>query len=155
MLGCNLNTMEINKITASNLAWKEILAEVGPQFLSTASHLTVKWSTVCRQHTIQGEQRGELPAVVHPGWIGRTRHPQVFIDGGGGDNVPVHGGGPPVAVRQAHPHHHPPEEPQYQSNYFHNRIHDPSLVDESGKSISRSQKMFLKHQILIKRQNLI
>ena len=95
---------------------------------------------IFRQHTIQSEQRWELPAVVNPGWIRRTRHPQVFVDGGGGDDVPVDGGRPPVTVRQGDPDHHPPDEPQHQSHYFHNRIHDASSAQQqSAKSKSRSQ----------------
>ena len=91
----------------------------------------------CRP-TTQSEERRELPAVMNPRRIRRTRHPQVFIDGGGGDDVPVDGGRPPVTVGQAHPQHHPTDEPQNQSHYFHNRIHDPAAAQQSRKSKSRS-----------------
>lgn len=90
------------------------------------------------QHTIQSEQWGELPAVMDPCRIRRTGHPQVFIDGGGGDDIPINGGGLPVTVGQGDPYHHPANEPQQQSHYFHNRIHDPPLVQQPNKSVSRS-----------------
>ncbi|TNN71946.1 hypothetical protein EYF80_017734 [Liparis tanakae] len=70
---------------------------------------------------------------MHAGGVRRTRHPQVLVDGGGGDDVPVDGGDLPVTVRQGDPHHHPSDERQHQSHYFHNRIHDPTSAQQSSK----------------------
>lgn len=93
---------------------------------------------ICHR-TTQSKQRGKLPAVVHPGRVRRTRHPQVLVDGGGGDDVPVDGRRPPVAVRQGDPHHHPTDEPQQQSHDFQYLIHDPTSAQQSNKNISRSR----------------
>lgn len=93
-------------------------------------------------HTTQSKQRGELPAVVHPSRICRTRHPQVLVDGRGGDDAPVHRGRPPVAVGQTNSNHHPADEAQEHSHYFHNRIHDDhSSAVASRKTLSRSQNL--------------
>ena len=100
--------------------------------------VTVKFQGFFCRPTAQGEKGWELSAVMNPRRICRTRHPQVFVDGGGGDDIPVDGGRPPVTVRQAHPKHHPTNEPQNQSHYFHNRIHDPTAAQQSRKSKSRS-----------------
>lgn len=87
------------------------------------------------QHTTQSEQWRELSAVMNSRWISCTGHPQVFIYGGGGDDVPIDGGGPPVTVGQGDPHHHPSSKSQNQSHYFHNWIHDLSLVQQLTRSI--------------------
>lgn len=100
------------------------------------------------ERTIQSEQRREFPAIVHPGRIRRARHPQVFVDGGGGDDVAVHGGRPPVTVGQAHPHHHPSQEPQDERHYFHDWIHDPSSGWPSSERISRCE-FWTRHASLV------
>lgn len=80
------------------------------------------------ERTIQSQQRREFPAVVHSGGVRGARHPEVFIDGGGGDDSAVDGGHLPVTVGQAHTSQHPSQEGQHQRHDFHDRIHDPPLV---------------------------
>lgn len=68
-----------------------------------------------------------------------TRHPEVLVDGGGGDDAAVHRGGPPVTVRYAHPDHHPADEAQHHSHHFHDWIHDaPSSTEVSTKNFIQS-----------------
>lgn len=93
-------------------------------------------------HTTQSQQWGELSAVMHPSRIRRTRHPQVLVDGRGGDDAPIHRGRPPVTVGQTNPNHHPADEAQQHSHCFHNRIHDdPSSAVPSRKTLSKSQSL--------------
>lgn len=77
--------------------------------------------------TTQSQQWWVFPAIVHAGGVRRARHPEVFVDGGGGDDTPVHGGGFPVPVGQAHTRHHPSQEAQQEPHDFQARIHDPRL----------------------------
>lgn len=50
-------------------------------------------------------------------------HPQVFIDGGGGDDVTVHRGDFPVSVWEGHSNHQPGNKPQEEGEGFHYGIH--------------------------------
>lgn len=102
------------------------------------------------QRTAQRQQRREFPTVVYAGGIRGTRHPEVFVDGGGGDDAPVHGGSPPVAVGQAHPHHHPTDEAQHQSHYFHDRIHDPAKAQQSSERVSSPDRSFVLMIVLLR-----
>lgn len=52
-----------------------------------------------------------------------TGHPQVFIDGGGGDDVTVHRGHSPVAVLEGRSNHEPGSKAQKQGKGFHARVH--------------------------------
>ena len=60
---------------------------------------------------------------MDPGSVGGTRHPQVLIDGGGGDNTAVDGRSFPVTVRYGDPNQNPTHESKEQSNDFYYGVH--------------------------------
>lgn len=63
-----------------------------------------------------------------------TGHPQVFIDGGGGDDITVHRRDFPVAVWEGHPNHEPGNKPQEEGKGFHYRVHASfEFLSQAGK----------------------
>lgn len=82
---------------------------------------------ISKPHTIKCKQRRKIPTVVNPCRVGCTGHPQVFIDGGCGDNVTIHWWNLPVSVWKGDPNHQPGQKPQEEGKSFHYCIHTRSF----------------------------
>lgn len=48
--------------------------------------------------TWKSEKRRKVSTVVDPGGVACARHPQVLVDGGGGDHAAVRGGFFPILI---------------------------------------------------------
>lgn len=84
-------------------------------------------------HTIEGEQRWKIPAVMNSCGVGCTGHPQILIDGWCGNNVTIHCGDFPVSVWKGDPDHQPSQKAQEEGDSFHCCVHIPSFLFVSNQ----------------------
>lgn len=83
--------------------------------------------------TGEGQHGRELPAVVDAHGVGGTAVPEVLEDGVGSDDIPMHGGHSPAAVRQGHPQHQQPHGCDEEAEDLHSHRHGgPQAPGEPG-----------------------